>query len=68
LLDELELGGELSGYHLLHAARAQLLARLGRREHAANACRRALSLVSNEPERRFLARELARIEAVDRRV
>jgi RNA polymerase sigma-70 factor (ECF subfamily) len=61
LLDELERRGELSGYHLLPAARAGLLARLDRREEAAQAYRQALSLVSNDLERRFLERELARL-------
>jgi RNA polymerase sigma-70 factor (ECF subfamily) len=61
LLDELEIRGELSGYHLLPAARGGLLKRLGRREEAACAYRRALSLVSNDLERRFLEDELARL-------
>jgi len=59
LLEALERRGELSGYHLLPAARAQLLARLGRHEEAIEAYRRALELVSIEPERRFLQRKLA---------
>jgi RNA polymerase sigma-70 factor (ECF subfamily) len=58
-LDALEGRNELTGYHLLPAARAGLLARLGRREEAAEAYRRALALATNELERRFLARELA---------
>jgi RNA polymerase sigma-70 factor (ECF subfamily) len=58
LLDDLESRGELSGYHLLPAARAGLLKRLGRREEAAAAYRRALDLVSNDLERRFLECEL----------
>jgi RNA polymerase sigma-70 factor, ECF subfamily len=61
LLDDLEIRGELSGYHLLPAARAGLLKRLGRRDEAADAYRRALSLVSNDLERRFLEDELARL-------
>jgi RNA polymerase sigma-70 factor, ECF subfamily len=60
LLDDLDRRGELSSYHLLPAARGQLLARLGRREEAAEAYRSALGLVSNDAERRFLERELAR--------
>ncbi len=60
LLDELAQRGELSSYHLLPAARGQLLARLGRPAEAAEAYRRALALVTNEPERRFLERELSR--------
>jgi RNA polymerase sigma-70 factor (ECF subfamily) len=56
LLDELERRGKLSGYHLLPAARGHLLARLDRREEAAEAYGRALALVSNDLERRFLER------------
>jgi RNA polymerase sigma-70 factor, ECF subfamily len=58
LLEAIERRGDLAGYHLLPAARAELLARLGRKEEAAEAFRRALSLVSNDLERRFLEREL----------
>jgi RNA polymerase sigma-70 factor, ECF subfamily len=58
LLDAIERRGDLAGYHLLPAARAELLARLGRKKEAAEAFRRALSLVSNDLERRFLEREL----------
>jgi RNA polymerase sigma-70 factor, ECF subfamily len=54
--------GELRVYHLLPAARADLLRSLGRREEAAEAYRRALALVANEPERRFLERRLAEVE------
>ena len=43
LLDDLEARGELDDYHLLHAARADLLRRLGRAEEAAAAYRRALA-------------------------
>jgi len=63
LLDDLERRGELPGYHLLPAARAQRLARLDRRDEAAEAYGRALALVTNEAERRFLERERARLEA-----
>ena len=52
----------LSGSHLLHAARADLLNRLGDREAAAEACRQALGLVGTEPERRFLERRLERYQ------
>jgi RNA polymerase sigma-70 factor, ECF subfamily len=60
-LDALEASGRLPDYHLLPAARAQLLARLGQRDEAAAAFRRALELVANDSEKRFLERELARI-------
>jgi RNA polymerase sigma-70 factor, ECF subfamily len=58
LLDAIDERGDLATYHLLPAARAELLARLGRKQEAAGAYRRALSLVSNDLERRFLEREL----------
>ena len=53
--------GELKGYHLLHAARADLLRRLGRKEPAADSYRRAMELTSNESERRFLKRRLEEV-------
>jgi RNA polymerase sigma-70 factor (ECF subfamily) len=62
LLDDLDARGELPAYHLLPAARADLLRNLGRFEEAAAAYRRALALVANEPERRFLERRLAEVE------
>jgi RNA polymerase sigma-70 factor (ECF subfamily) len=52
---------ELPGYHLLPAARADLLRRLGRSKEAAAAYRDALALVTNEAERRFLERRLAEV-------
>ncbi len=52
---------ELEGYHYFHAARADFLRRLGRREEAAAAYGRALELVRSEPERRFLRRRLAEL-------
>jgi len=59
LLDEIESRGELSDFHLLPAARADLLRRLGRLTEAADAYRRAVSLTTNDVERRFLLRRLA---------
>lgn len=64
LLDALASSRELREYHLLPAARADLLRRLGRTREAAEAYREALALVGNEPERRFLARRLAEVEGV----
>jgi RNA polymerase sigma-70 factor (ECF subfamily) len=52
---------ELDRYHYLHAARAELLRRLGRVEDARAAYDRALRLVHSEPERRFLERRLAEL-------
>ena len=63
LLDALESRRELSAYHLLPAARGRLLARLHRDSEAAEAYRRALALVGNDAERRFLERELGRLAA-----
>ena len=62
LLDGLEKREELEEFHLLPAARADLLRRLGRMGEAANAYRRALSLATNDIERRFLRRRLAELE------
>jgi RNA polymerase sigma-70 factor (ECF subfamily) len=59
LLDALAARGSLSGYHLLPAARAELLARMGRQEDAASAYREALVLARLEPERRLLRARLA---------
>ncbi|MFI6010014.1 RNA polymerase sigma factor [Streptomyces sp. NPDC051243] len=58
LVTELEDQGELAGYHLLPATRADLLRRAGRTQEAAEAYRRALELVENDAERRFLERRL----------
>ena len=54
-LDELS---ELDGHHLLHATRADLLRRLGAYADAASSYHRALALVGNDTERRFLERRL----------
>jgi RNA polymerase sigma-70 factor, ECF subfamily len=55
ILDNIE---GLDGNHLLHAARADLLSRLGRKPEAADSYRRALELVGTEAERRFLQKKL----------
>jgi len=62
LLDEIEKREELEEFHLLPAAQADLLRRLGRNEEAAETYRRALSLATNDIERRFLRRRLGEIE------
>jgi RNA polymerase sigma-70 factor (ECF subfamily) len=59
LLNALEEQDELAEFYLLPAARADLLRRLGRREEAAVAYRRALQLVTNDIERRYLLRRYA---------
>jgi RNA polymerase sigma-70 factor (ECF subfamily) len=53
-----QLADELDGYHLFHAARADLFRRLGRVDDAAVAYRRALELTTNPEERAFLERRL----------
>jgi RNA polymerase sigma-70 factor, ECF subfamily len=63
LIDGIEARGELHNYHLLPAARADLLRRLGRWAEAAAAYRNALSLVTNDAERRFLERRLTEMKA-----
>jgi len=59
LIDELGATGELDRYHLFHAARADMLRRLGSFEAAADAYRRALALMANGVERAYLERRLA---------
>jgi len=61
LMDVIAADGGLAGYHLLPAARADLLRRLGRFTEAAAAYREALALVGNESDRRFLERRLAQV-------
>ncbi len=58
-----ESGGALAGYRLLPATRADLLRRARRWGEAAVAYRAALALAGTEPERRYLARRLAEVEA-----
>ncbi|HEY2981584.1 MAG TPA: RNA polymerase sigma factor [Anaerolineales bacterium] len=62
LIDALAAAGDLDGYHLLHAARADLLRRLGSSAEAAKSYARALALVTNDSERRFLQRRLREVQ------
>ena len=64
LIDELAASGELDDYHLLHAARADMLRRLGANEEAAESYKSALGLVSNDGERRFLERRLRELQSL----
>jgi RNA polymerase sigma-70 factor, ECF subfamily len=64
LIDALELSGDLDGYHLLHAARADLLRRNGSRAEAAESYRQALALVTNDSERRYLERRLREVQSL----
>ena len=58
LIDALLERGQLTTYNLAHAARADLLRRLGRTTAANAAYQRALELTRTEPERRFIRRRL----------
>ena len=61
IVDELAASGELEDYHLLHAARADFARRLGDFPQAEASYLRALALVGNESERRFLERRLSEV-------
>ncbi len=63
LIDALAASGELDHYHLLHSARADLLRRLGAKGEAAKSYARALELVTNASERRFLERRLREVQS-----
>jgi len=64
LIDEILARGELAEYHFAHAARADLCRRLGRIDDACASYTRALELVKQEPERRFLERRLDELSAL----
>jgi len=61
LVDEILERGELKDYHPLHSVRADLCRRLGRNADARASYERAIALVRQEPERRFLERRLAEL-------
>ena len=63
LIDSLVADGNLEDYHLLHAARADMLRRIGSSHEAAKSYSRALALVTNHSERRFLERRLREVQA-----
>jgi RNA polymerase sigma-70 factor (ECF subfamily) len=63
LIDAILERGDLQDYHLAHAARADLCRRLGQTGEARASYRRAIALVRQEPERRFLERRLAELPA-----
>lgn len=64
LIDRLAASGELDDYHLLHAARADMLRRLGSNEEAAESYKTALGLANNDSERRFLERRLREMQSL----
>ena len=63
LIDAILVRGDLTEYHLAHAARADLLRRLGRTPEAIAAYTRTLELVTEEPERRLVERRLKELGA-----
>lgn len=62
LIDALAESGDLNDYHLLHAARADLLRRIGSRAEAAKSYTRALALLTNDSERRYLEKRLREVQ------
>ncbi len=62
IIDALVAAGDLDHYHLLHPARADLLRRSGSSVEAAESYKRALALVTNNSERRFLERRLSEVQ------
>jgi RNA polymerase sigma-70 factor (ECF subfamily) len=66
LIDSLAEAGDLNEYHLLYAARGDLLRRSGSLADAAKNYSRALELATNESERRFLERRLREVRVPDR--
>jgi RNA polymerase sigma-70 factor (ECF subfamily) len=65
LIETLAASGDLDAYHLLHSARADLLRRAGSLEEAAKSYARALALVTNDIERRFLERRLREVQSLN---
>src|SRR5688572_5219824 len=63
IIDGLSTSGELDEYHLLHAARADMLRRLGSNAEAAESYELALNLATNDSERRFLERRLREVRS-----
>ncbi len=66
LIDAIDARDALPGYHLVAAARADLLHRLGRDDEAAAAYARALALATNAAERRFLEARLEETRSAPR--
>jgi RNA polymerase sigma-70 factor, ECF subfamily len=63
LVNELARRGDLEGYHLLYAARADLLRRMGSLKEASTNYRRAIAMTANDSERRFLEQRLKEVTA-----
>jgi RNA polymerase sigma-70 factor (ECF subfamily) len=65
MIDDLGAGGELDSYHLYHAARADLLRRMGRNHQALESYHRALALTTNAVELRYLRRRISELNAAN---
>src|SRR5579883_1397173 len=61
LMEELAAGSDLENYHLLHAAKADMQRRLGKFADAAKEYEKALGLVTNESEKRYLEKRLKEV-------
>jgi RNA polymerase sigma-70 factor, ECF subfamily len=66
LIEQAGASGELREYHLFHAARADILRRLGRQAEAAEAYRQALTRATNRVEQKYLSRRLAEVTQINR--
>jgi RNA polymerase sigma-70 factor, ECF subfamily len=62
VIEALAAGKDLENYHLLQAARADLLRRIGSAAEAATSYRRPIALVTNNRERRYLERRLQQVQ------
>jgi RNA polymerase sigma-70 factor, ECF subfamily len=62
LVDGILAQGNLTDYHLAHAARADLCRRLGKMSEAKTSYQQALAIARQEPERRFLEKRLAELD------
>ena len=63
LMKELAAASDLENYHLLHAARADMHRRLGSNPEAAEEYQKALALVTNDSERRYLEKRLKQVKS-----
>ncbi len=63
-VNDLGASGELDGYYLFHAARADILRRMGQHGEAGDAYQRALALATNQVERNYLTRRLREVASI----
>ena len=65
MIEEAGASGKLNQYYLFHAARADLLNRLGRTHEAQAAYQRALELTANQVEQKYVRRKMAELEEAE---